>query len=54
MTVVQSDCGQCPQCLDMKKFGGPGKKKQAQKMHWNHAGDKQTSTTINQEVVIIC
>lgn len=24
----QSDCGECPFCLDMVKFGGPGKAKQ--------------------------
>lgn len=23
-----SDCGQCKQCIDKPKFGGPGKKKQ--------------------------
>ena len=22
------DCGKCTNCLDMKKFGGPGRKKQ--------------------------
>lgn len=25
---VQDDCGKCKYCTDMKKFGGPGRKKQ--------------------------
>ncbi len=34
---LQEDCSQCIQCLDMKKFGGPGKKKKAckhRKLFW--------------------
>ena len=26
---VREDCGECSHCRDKKKFGGPGKKKQA-------------------------
>ena len=26
--LLQRDCGKCKMCLDKKKFGGPGKKKQ--------------------------
>ena len=26
---IRDDCGQCEFCKDMKKFGGPGRKKQA-------------------------
>ena len=26
---IKDDCGTCEYCKDMKKFGGPGRKKQA-------------------------
>ena len=29
MGVWQKDCGKCPNCTDMKKFGGAGWKKRA-------------------------
>ena len=29
LACTRDDCGQCRYCLDMIKFGGPGKKRQA-------------------------
>ena len=29
---LRTDCGKCSLCLDMKKFGGPGKKEKACKL----------------------
>lgn len=26
---MRDDCGKCIECLDMRKFGGPGRKKKA-------------------------
>ena len=41
--LVRTDCGTCSNCLDMPKFGGPGKKRQTCKLRKCHALKKSAA-----------
>ncbi len=41
---LREDCGECTSCLDMVKFGGPGKKRQRCLERWCMEDDSQPAT----------
>ena len=48
---LRVDCGQCIECLDKKKFGGPGRKKKACKYKKCTGIPKQTSSNSVQDCI---